>query len=76
MGTPVSSIIKTYYHDITEIVLKVALKPYILFLNGGYVFKRHFQQYFSYIVAVSFMGGKKPEYTTKTTDFSLTNFIT
>ena len=25
---------------------------------GGYGFKRHFQQYFIYIVAVSFMGGK------------------
>ena len=29
------------------------------FSKRGYVFKRHFQQYFSYIVAVSFMGGKK-----------------
>jgi hypothetical protein len=32
-----------------------------------YGVKRHFQQYFSYIVAVSFIGGGNPE---KTTDLS------
>jgi hypothetical protein len=30
----------------------------------------HFQQYISYIVAVSFIGGKKQEYPVKTTDMS------
>jgi hypothetical protein len=29
---------------------------------------RHFQQYFIYIVAVSFIGGRKPMYSKKTTD--------
>jgi hypothetical protein len=37
-----------------------------------YIVKRHFQQYFSYIVAVScFIGGGKPEYSEKITDLSL-----
>jgi hypothetical protein len=40
--------------------------------NTGYDVSRHFQQYFSYIVAVSFGGGEKPPTFRK----SLTNFIT
>ena len=32
---------------------------------GGYGVLRHFQQYFSYIVALSFIGGGKPEYPEK-----------
>ena len=32
----------------------------------GFGVQRHFQQYFSYIVAVSFIGGRKPEYPDKT----------
>jgi hypothetical protein len=42
------------------------------FFNTGYDVSRHFQQYFSYIVAVSFGGGEKPPTFRK----SLTNFIT
>jgi hypothetical protein len=41
----------------------------------GYDVERHFQQYFSYMVAVSFIGGgnrRKPP----TSHQSLTNFIT
>ena len=34
-----------------------------------YSVERHFQQYFSYIVAVSF-GGMKPEYPEKSSDLS------
>jgi len=34
----------------------------------AYGAQRHFQQYFSYIVAVSFIGVGKAEYTEKTTD--------
>jgi len=37
------------------------------------VFKRHFQQYFSYIVAVSFIGWRKSEHPKKTTDLSQVN---
>jgi hypothetical protein len=37
-------------------------------LARGYGVKRHFQQYFSYAVAISFIGGRKPEYLEKTTD--------
>ena len=33
------------------------------------VYCLNFQQYFSYIVAVKFFGGRKPEYLEKTTDF-------
>jgi hypothetical protein len=33
-----------------------------------YLFLCHFQQYFSYIVAVSFVGGEKPEYLENITD--------
>jgi hypothetical protein len=29
-----------------------------MYMGGGYGVKRHFQQYFSYIVAVSFSGGE------------------
>ncbi len=36
----------------------------------GYCVQRHFQQYFSYIVAVSFIDGGKRGYTEKTTDLS------
>jgi hypothetical protein len=36
-------------------------------LDGGYGVLRHFQQYFSYIVAVSFIGGGKPECPEKNT---------
>ena len=32
----------------------------------GFGVQRHFQQYFIYIVAVSFIGGRKPEYLDKT----------
>jgi hypothetical protein len=32
------------------------------------VFLHHFQQYFSYIVVVSFIGGEKSEYPEKTID--------
>ena len=39
-----------------------------MFLEGGYGVLCHFQQYFSYIVAVSFIGGGKAEYLEKTTD--------
>jgi stress response protein SCP2 len=34
------------------------------------VFYRHFQQYFSYIAAVNFIGGGNPEYPEKTIDLS------
>jgi hypothetical protein len=47
-GTPASSTTKTGRHDIAEILLKVALKTKNQSFN---------QQYFSYIVAVSFIGG-------------------
>jgi hypothetical protein len=43
-----------------------------IFFNTGYDVSRHFQQYFSYIVAVRFGGGEKPPTFRK----SLTNFIT
>jgi hypothetical protein len=37
----------------------------------------HFQQYFSYLVEVSFIGGGKLEYPEKNTDLSqVTNYIT
>ena len=36
----------------------------------GYGVKCHFSRYFSYIVAVSFIGGRNPEYLEKTTDLS------
>jgi hypothetical protein len=39
-------------------------------LEVGLWFLRYFQQYFCYIVAVSFIGGRKPEYPEKNTDFS------
>ena len=45
----------------------ILLINFILFFDGA---QRHFQQYFSYIVAVSFIGGVKPEDTEKTTDLS------
>jgi hypothetical protein len=35
-----------------------------------YGVERHFQQYFSYIVEVSFIGGGKPENPEKTIDLS------
>jgi hypothetical protein len=38
--------------------------------EGGYGVYLHFQQYFSYIMVVSFIGGGKPEYPEKTTDLS------
>jgi hypothetical protein len=38
--------------------------------------KRHFQQYFSYIMVVSFIGGGNLEKTTDLRHKSLTNFIT
>jgi len=44
----------------------------LLFIQGVWVYgvSRHFQQYFSYIVAVSYIGGGKEEYPEKTTDLS------
>jgi hypothetical protein len=80
-----------FHHDITEILLKVALNTIkqrktkqkktnkqvygdiTNFLWNNIYF--HFQQYFSYIVAVSFIDGgnwRKPPTCRK----SLTNFIT
>jgi hypothetical protein len=44
-----------------------------LVLGLVYCVQRHFQQYFSYIVAVSFIDGGNPE---KTTDLSLTLALT
>jgi hypothetical protein len=46
-----------------------------LFSDGWLVYgvQRHFQQYFSYIVAVSFIGSRKPEYPEKTTDLRTTD---
>jgi hypothetical protein len=49
---PVSSTNKADRHDIAEILLKVALSAINKQTNT-----KHFQQYFSYIVAVSFIGG-------------------
>jgi len=36
----------------------------------GYDIERHFPQYFNYIVVVSFIHGRKPEYPKKATDLS------
>jgi hypothetical protein len=47
LGTPASSTTKTGRHDIAEILLKVALNT-----------KIQIQQYFSYIMVVSFIGGE------------------
>jgi hypothetical protein len=85
-GTPISSNYKTDRYDITEIWLKVALntiKPnqstvlqynrwqdISLICLRGYGVKRHFQQYFSYILAVSFIGGWNPSTRKKTIDLS------
>jgi len=41
-------------------------------LGLDYGVQHHFQQYFSYIVAVSFYWWRKPEYSEKTTDLSWT----
>jgi hypothetical protein len=41
---------------------------FFLICEGVYGVERHFQQYFSYIVAVSFVGGEKPEYLENITD--------
>jgi hypothetical protein len=46
-GTPASSTTKTGRHDIAEILLKVALNTKI---------QIQIQQYFSYIMVVSFIG--------------------
>ena len=57
-------------------IFKKILSSY--FLGAGYDAEHHFQQYFSYIVVVNFIGGKirgtwrKPPIFRK----SLTNFIT
>ena len=53
-GTPVSSTNKTDCHDITKILLKVALKLHQP-KKGVMVFNATFKQYFSYIVAISFI---------------------
>ena len=37
-------------------------------MDWGYGVQRHFQQYFSYIVVVSFFWWRKPEYLDKTTN--------
>ena len=61
LGPPLSSTNKTNCHDITEIVLKVALntiKQTNIIGQGGRCVC-HFQQYFSYLVTVSFIGGGK-----------------
>ena len=44
--------------------------------RGGYGVLRHFQQYFCYIVAVSFSGGGNRRTQRKPTTKSLTNFMT
>jgi hypothetical protein len=41
-----------------------------LALKFGFGVQRHIQQYFSYIMAVSFIGGGNTEYLEKTTDLS------
>jgi hypothetical protein len=69
-GTVVSSTNKTDDHDITEILLKVALntiKP-----------TNHFQQYYNYIVAVNFIGWGNCTiwWKLQTCCKSLTSFIT
>ena len=40
----------------------------VFFFGYGYAVYRHFQQYFSYIVAVSFIGGGNRSTQKKTTD--------
>ena len=41
---------------------------FIMETEGGYDVKRHFQQYFRYIVSISFYWWRKLEYSEKTTD--------
>jgi hypothetical protein len=53
----------------TFIVLDHEITLFVKY-EGGYGVYLHFQQYFSYIVAVSFIGGGKPEYPEKTTNLS------
>jgi hypothetical protein len=48
---------------ISEIVI-----PQLFNMRECYGVKCHFQQYFSYIMAVSFIGGEELEYPERTTD--------
>jgi hypothetical protein len=52
LGTPVSSTNKTDHHDITEILLKVALNTIIL--------TPLFQYLFNFIATTTFIAGVKP----------------
>ena len=51
---------------------------YATFFEGGYGASHHFQQYFTYILAVSFIGGgnRSTRRTPQTCHKSLTNFTT
>ena len=71
-----SSLLNGINFIFTKIMLPI-LKSSKLWVNGNGV-KRHFQQYFSYIVAVSFIGGRNRSTRRKpmTCHKSLTNFIT
>ena len=56
-------------HQFSQICKKKNMSiPFALDL--GYGVQRHFQQYFSYIMAVSFIGGGVLEYLDKTTNLS------
>jgi ribosomal protein L19 len=70
--------IRSQSYCIIEVATKAGLTECFLFRGGGhfgYGIEYHFQQYFSYIVAVSVIGGgnwRKPSTCRK----PLTNFIT
>ena len=51
--------------------IKLPINQHHLYSFKGYGVKCHFQQYFSYIVAVSFVGWRKPECLEKTTHLYL-----
>jgi len=68
--------IKFETYDTTRI-LKI-FNDFFLVALGIYGIQRHFQQYFSYIVAVNFIGGVNRTTQRKPSKYrkSLTNFIT
>jgi hypothetical protein len=88
LGTPVSSTNNTNRHDITEILLKMAsTSSYIVTIDNSSDLVlfclvlwcwRHFQQYFSYIMAISFIdeGNRSTQIISQTCRKSLTNVIT